>query len=75
MAIFGIKEISMVKQVLSLQGTFGAWFSHALRQASTYGEAVMSAIEALMSVTNIRGVKARDDIGPDILTLHTARHG
>jgi toxin ParE1/3/4 len=35
----------------------------------------MSAIEALMGVTNITGVKARDDIGSDILTLHIARHG
>jgi hypothetical protein len=35
----------------------------------------MSAIEALMGVTNITGVEVRDDIGPDILTLHIARHG
>jgi len=74
MAIFGIKEISMVKQVLSLQGALGARFSQALRLASTYDETVMSATEALMGVTNIRGVKARDDIGSDILTLHIARH-
>jgi plasmid stabilization system protein ParE len=73
-AIFGIKEISMVKQVLSLQGAFVAWFSHALRQASTYDETVMSAIEALMGGTNITCVKARDDIGPDIHNLYIARH-
>jgi hypothetical protein len=73
MAIFGINEISMVKQALSLQGAFGAWFSHALRQASTYDETVMSATEALMGATNITGVEARDDIGSDIHTLHIAR--
>jgi hypothetical protein len=75
MAIFGIKEISMMKHALSLQGAFGAWFSHALRLASTYDETVMSAIEALMGLTNTRGIKARDDIGPDIHNLHIARHG
>ncbi len=35
----------------------------------------MSAIEALMGVTNITGVEARDDIGSDIHNLHIARHG
>jgi len=45
------------------------------RQAEYYVETVMLAIEALHDGPEILGAKERDDIGPDIRTLHVARNG
>ena len=45
------------------------------RQAQTYAETLTLAIEALHDGPEPLGVKARDDIGPGISTLHVARQG
>ena len=45
------------------------------RQAETYAETLTLAIEALHNGPNQLGVKARDEIGPGIRTLHVARQG
>ena len=45
------------------------------RQAQTYAETLTLAIEALHDGPEPLGVKARDDIGPGIRTLHVARQG
>ena len=45
------------------------------RQAGTYAETLTLAIEALHDGPEQLGVKARDDIGPGISTLHLARQG
>lgn len=45
------------------------------RQAETYAETLTLAIEALHDGPEQLGAKARDDIGPDIRTLHVARQG
>lgn len=45
------------------------------RQAETYTETIMLAIEALHEGPEPPGAKARDDMGPGIRTLHVARQG
>jgi len=45
------------------------------RQAETYAETLTLAIEELHDGPEQLGVKARDDIGPGIRTLHEARQG
>lgn len=47
----------------------------AQRQAETYAETLALAIEALHDGPEQLGVKARDDIGPGIRTLHVDRQG
>ncbi len=44
-------------------------------QADTYAETLTLAIEALHDGPELRGTKARDDVGPGIRTLHVARQG
>ena len=45
------------------------------RQAETYAETLILAIEALQGGPEQLGAKARDDIEPGIRTLHVARQG
>lgn len=45
------------------------------RQAKAYAETLILAIELLNNGPEQLGVKAREDIGPGIRTLHVARHG
>ena len=45
------------------------------RQAETYAETLILAIEALHDGLEQLGAKARHDIGPGISTLHVARQG
>ena len=45
------------------------------RQAETYAETLILAIEALHDGPEQLGAKARDDIEPGIRTLHIARQG
>ena len=45
------------------------------RQAETYAETLILAIEALHDGPEQLGAKARDDIEPGIRTLHVARQG
>jgi toxin ParE1/3/4 len=44
-------------------------------QAEYYAETITLAIEALHDGPETMGIKAREDIGSGILTLHVARHG
>lgn len=44
-------------------------------QAEYYAETITLAIEALHNGPETLGIKAREDIGSGILTLHVARHG
>lgn len=45
------------------------------RQAVAYSEILITAIQELHAGPQLAGVKARDDIGKNILTLHVARAG
>jgi toxin ParE1/3/4 len=45
------------------------------RQAKTYAETLILAIEALQGGPEQLGARARDDIEPGIRTLHVARQG
>ncbi|HEY7804348.1 MAG TPA: type II toxin-antitoxin system RelE/ParE family toxin [Orrella sp.] len=45
------------------------------RQADVYAETITLAIEALHNGPDILGVDEREEIGPDIRTLHVARNG
>lgn len=47
------------------------WFG--AKQARVYALTLSSAIQALADGPTIAGVKAREDIGPDVSTLHVAR--
>ncbi|MGB3392124.1 MAG: type II toxin-antitoxin system RelE/ParE family toxin [Stenotrophomonas sp.] len=45
------------------------------RQAQTYTETIALALEALEAGPGIIGSQTRNDLGPDIRTLHVARGG
>lgn len=44
-------------------------------QADQYLETISLALEALANGPETPGVKNRNELGPDICTLHIARHG
>ena len=44
-------------------------------QARTYAKTLNSALQALAQGPDVIGARLREDIGPDIHTLHVARHG
>ena len=44
-------------------------------QSSIYAETVTQALIELSGGPAVIGVKARDEIGPGLFTLHVARHG
>jgi toxin ParE1/3/4 len=44
-------------------------------QADQYVETISLALEALTNGPETPGVKNRNELGPDICTLHIARHG
>jgi toxin ParE1/3/4 len=46
-----------------------------LDQARTYADTLTVALEDLCAGPDILGVKARDEIGPNLYTLHVARKG
>ena len=54
-----------------------AWTSSRFgeKQARTYSETLSAALRALTAGPMIAGVRARDDIGKGMYTLHVARHG
>lgn len=45
------------------------------RQAVAYSDVLITAIQKLHAGPQLAGVKTRDDIGKNILTLHVARAG
>lgn len=45
------------------------------RQAEVYAQTLLLAIEALHDGLDVLGANVREDIGPDIHTLHVARQG
>jgi len=44
-------------------------------QARTYAKTLNSALQDLAQGPDVIGARLREDIGPDIHTLHVARHG
>ncbi len=44
-------------------------------QARTYARTLNSALQDLAQGPDVIGARLREDIGPDIHTLHVARHG
>ncbi len=44
-------------------------------QARTYAKALNSALQDMAQGPDVIGTRLREDIGPDIHTLHVARHG
>lgn len=44
-------------------------------QARTYAKTLNSALQDLAQGPDVIGARPREDIGPDIHTLHVARHG
>lgn len=45
------------------------------RQAEVYAQTLSLAIEALLDGPDVPGAHVREDIGPDMRTLHVARQG
>ncbi len=45
------------------------------KQADGYAEILMAAVKTLAAGPTLAGVKSRDDLPKDILTLHTSRSG
>ena len=44
-------------------------------QARTYAKTLNSALQDLAQGPDVIGARLREDVGPDIHTLHVARHG
>jgi len=44
-------------------------------QATTYTQTIIESLQDLCAGPQVPGCKLRDDIGPDIYTLHVARKG
>jgi toxin ParE1/3/4 len=53
------------------------WTSHHFGaiQAATYSQAIIESLKDLCAGPQIVGCKLRDDVGPNIYTLHVARKG
>lgn len=53
------------------------WTIHTFgpQQAETYAETIALALQSLRDGPATLGVKRRNDIAPDIFTLHVARNG
>jgi len=53
------------------------WTSHhfGATQAATYAQTIIESLQDLCAGPQVPGCKLRDDIGPDIYTLHVARKG